>query len=97
MKQDGFSVLLRNDDHIPYDFVLDVLQFTFGIDRGEAEEIALRCHREGSVAFGRFDCVAATLGVRFARASATRRGYPLSLRVTPLNRDEQRATRSTTC
>lgn len=81
MSKAPFAIRLRNSDIVPYDFVLDVLQHGFQMDKATAENIALRCHREGVVEFGELDCVAALHGVRLARGCAARRGYALSLNV----------------
>ncbi len=81
MSRAAFAVRLRNNDTIPYDFVLDVLQHGFLLDQAAASDIALRCHHDGVVEFGELGCEAALHGVRLARACAARRGYLLSLNV----------------
>lgn len=42
-----YKVLLLNDDYTPMEFVVEVLQNFFGMDREKAEQIMLHVHRLG--------------------------------------------------
>ena len=42
-----YTVLLLNDDFTPMDFVVEVLQRFFSMDREQAMQIMLKVHREG--------------------------------------------------
>lgn len=42
-----YKVLLLNDDYTPMDFVVQVLQRFFGMDRERATVIMLKVHNEG--------------------------------------------------
>lgn len=42
-----FKVILLNDDFTPMDFVVEVLQFFFGMDRENATRVMLSVHTKG--------------------------------------------------
>lgn len=42
-----YKVLLLNDDYTPMEFVVEVLQRFFGMDRERATQIMLKVHTEG--------------------------------------------------
>ena len=42
-----YKVLLINDDYTPMDFVVDVLQKIFGMDREKATQVMLHVHTRG--------------------------------------------------
>lgn len=42
-----FKVILLNDDFTPMDFVVEVLQFFFGMDRESATRVMLSVHTKG--------------------------------------------------
>jgi len=42
-----YKVLLINDDYTPMDFVVDVLQNIFGMDREKATQVMLHVHTRG--------------------------------------------------
>ena len=42
-----YQVVLLNDDYTPMEFVVEVLQKFFGMDRERATQVMLKVHREG--------------------------------------------------
>lgn len=42
-----YQVMLLNDDFTPMEFVVEVLQRFFGMDREKATQVMLKVHREG--------------------------------------------------
>ena len=42
-----YQVVLLNDDFTPMEFVVEVLQKFFGMDRERATQVMLKVHREG--------------------------------------------------
>ena len=42
-----YKVILLNDDYTPMDFVVEILQIFFGMDRHKATQIMLHVHRKG--------------------------------------------------
>lgn len=42
-----WQVVLLNDDYTPMDFVIDVLQHSFGMPSERANQVMLRVHTEG--------------------------------------------------
>ena len=49
-----FKVVLLNDDYTPMEFVIDVLQVFFGMNREKATQIMLVVHTTGRAACGIF-------------------------------------------
>jgi ATP-dependent Clp protease adaptor protein ClpS len=49
-----FKVVLNNDDYTPMEFVVEVLQAIFGIDRNKAVQIMLYVHTRGKGVAGVF-------------------------------------------
>ncbi len=49
-----FKVVLNNDDYTPMEFVVEVLQTIFGIDRNQAVRIMLYVHTRGKGVAGVF-------------------------------------------
>ena len=47
-----YKVLLLNDDYTPMDFVVEVLEVFFGLDREQATRIMLTVHTEGRAVCG---------------------------------------------
>jgi hypothetical protein len=47
-----WSVLLLNDDYTPMDFVVDVIERFFDMDRESARHLMLRVHNEGTAECG---------------------------------------------
>ena len=49
-----YSVLLLNDDYTPMDFVVEVLELFFGMNREAATKVMLTVHTEGRAVCGLF-------------------------------------------
>ncbi len=49
-----YKVVLLNDDYTPMDFVVEVLEVFFGLDRERATRIMLAVHTEGRAVCGLF-------------------------------------------
>lgn len=49
-----YKVVILNDDYTPMDFVVEVLEFFFGMDREKATRIMLTIHTEGQATCGIF-------------------------------------------
>lgn len=47
-----YKVLILNDDYTPMDFVVEVLEYFFGMDREKATRIMLTIHTEGCATAG---------------------------------------------
>ena len=47
-----YKVVLLNDDYTPMDFVVEVLEVFFGLDREQATRIMLTVHTEGRAVCG---------------------------------------------
>ena len=49
-----FKVVLMNDDYTPMEFVVEVLQTFFGMDREKATQVMLSVHTQGKAICGIF-------------------------------------------
>lgn len=49
-----FKVVLMNDDYTPMEFVVEVLQVFFGLDREQATRVMLHVHTKGKGVCGVF-------------------------------------------
>jgi len=49
-----YKVILLNDDYTPMEFVIEVLQMFFGMDREKATQIMLAVHTSGKATCGIF-------------------------------------------
>jgi ATP-dependent Clp protease adaptor protein ClpS len=49
-----YKVVIMNDDYTPMDFVVEVLEFFFAMDREKATRIMLAIHTEGQATCGIF-------------------------------------------
>ncbi|MDR2165414.1 MAG: ATP-dependent Clp protease adapter ClpS [Zoogloeaceae bacterium] len=73
-----YKVLLLNDDYTPMDFVVQVLQTFFGMDRKRATLIMLNVHHEGRGLCGIFPRDIAATKVEQVHAHARRHQHPLA-------------------
>jgi len=72
-----YKVLLFNDDYTTMEFVVEVLQRFFGIDRERAMQIMLKVHNEGSAVCGIYVRDVAEAKVAQVGEFAKQHGHPL--------------------
>ena len=73
-----YKVFLLNDDYTPMDFVVQVLERFFAMDRERATEIMLKVHREGRGLCGIYPRDIAATKVEQVSAFAQQHQYPLA-------------------
>jgi ATP-dependent Clp protease adapter protein ClpS len=71
------QVVLYNDDHTPMEFVVEVLQNFFSMDREDATEAMLEVHREGQAVCGLYSREDGEAVVEQVLAHARHHGHPL--------------------
>jgi ATP-dependent Clp protease adaptor protein ClpS len=72
-----FQVLLINDDYTPMEFVVDVLQRIFGLDRPKATRIMLEVHTRGKGVCGVYTFEIAETKVAQVTSYARQHQHPL--------------------
>jgi ATP-dependent Clp protease adaptor protein ClpS len=72
-----YGVFLLNDDYTPMEFVIDVLQRFFGMDRETAKQRMLRIHNEGIAECGSFSRAEAEKIAAAIRAHVIEHQHPL--------------------
>ena len=72
-----FKVLLFNDDYTTMDFVVEVLQAFFSMNRERATQVMLKVHQEGSAICGVYPRDIAETKVTQVSAFAKLHGHPL--------------------
>ena len=72
-----YQVLLLNDDYTPMEFVVDVLQRIFGMDRVKATRVMLEVHTKGKGVCGVFTFEIAETKVAQVTAYARQHQHPL--------------------
>ena len=72
-----FRVLLLNDDYTPMEFVVEVLELIFGMDRPKATQIMLAVHTQGKGVCGVFTHEIAETKVAQVSAFADQHQHPL--------------------
>ena len=72
-----FKVILFNDDYTTMDFVIEVLQRFFEINRERALQIMLKVHNEGSAVCGIYSRDVAETKVVQVSKFAKQHGHPL--------------------
>ena len=76
-KPPRFEVLLLNDDYTPMEFVVDVLERIFGMDRITATRVMLEVHTRGKGVCGVFTFEIAETKVAQVTAYARQHQHPL--------------------
>jgi ATP-dependent Clp protease adaptor protein ClpS len=72
-----YQVLLLNDDYTPMEFVVDVLERVFGLDRPTATRVMLEVHTRGKGVCGVFTYEIAETKVAQVTAYARQQQHPL--------------------
>jgi ATP-dependent Clp protease adaptor protein ClpS len=72
-----YQVLLLNDDYTPMEFVVDVLEKVFGMDRIKATRVMLEVHTKGKGVCGVFTFEIAETKVAQVMAYARQHQHPL--------------------
>ena len=72
-----YKVVLFNDDYTTMDFVIEVLQRFFAMDRERALQTMLKVHNEGSAVCGVYSLDVAETKVAQVSAFAKQHGHPL--------------------
>ena len=72
-----YQVILLNDDYTPMEFVVDVLQQVFGLDRQNATRVMLEVHTRGKGVCGVFTYEIAETKVAQVMIYARQHQHPL--------------------
>jgi ATP-dependent Clp protease adaptor protein ClpS len=72
-----YQVVLINDDYTPMEFVVDVLQGIFGLDRTKATRVMLEVHTRGKGVCGVFTFEIAETKVAQVTSYARQHQHPL--------------------
>jgi ATP-dependent Clp protease adaptor protein ClpS len=72
-----FRVVLLNDDYTPMEFVVEVLELIFGMDRPKATRIMLEVHTQGKGVCGVFSYEIAETKVAQVSTFAEQNQHPL--------------------
>ncbi|TDJ41711.1 MAG: ATP-dependent Clp protease adapter ClpS [Gammaproteobacteria bacterium] len=72
-----YQVLLLNDDYTPMDFVVEVLELIFGMDRHKATRIMLEVHTKGKGRCGVFTYEIAETKVAQVSSYSQQHQHPL--------------------
>lgn len=72
-----YRVLLLNDDYTPMEFVVDVLQTFFSMDRSRATQVMLQVHTKGSGICGVYSRDVAETKVEQVNDYAREHSHPL--------------------
>jgi ATP-dependent Clp protease adaptor protein ClpS len=72
-----YQVVLINDDYTPMEFVVDVLQTIFGLDRTRATRVMLEVHTRGKGVCGVFTFEIAETKVAQVTSYARQHQHPL--------------------
>ena len=72
-----YRVILINDDYTPMEFVVEVLQSIFGMERPKATRVMLEVHTKGKGICGVFDYEIAETKVAQVMSTAQQQQHPL--------------------
>jgi ATP-dependent Clp protease adaptor protein ClpS len=72
-----YQVLILNDDYTPMDFVVEVLEMIFGMDRQRATRIMLEVHTKGKARCGVYTYEIAETKVAQVSGYAQQHQHPL--------------------
>jgi ATP-dependent Clp protease adaptor protein ClpS len=72
-----YRVVLLNDDYTPMDFVVDILESVFGMERTRATQVMLEVHTKGKGICGSFSYEIAETKVAQVSGIANQHQHPL--------------------
>ncbi len=72
-----YKVILLNDDYTPMEFVVEVLEQFFGLDRGKATRVMLEVHTRGKGVCGVFTYDIAETKVALVNGYSRQHQHPL--------------------
>ncbi len=72
-----YRVVLINDDYTPMEFVVEVLETVFGMERNKATRVMLEVHTKGKGICGVFSCEIAETKVAQVTSIAQQQQHPL--------------------
>jgi ATP-dependent Clp protease adaptor protein ClpS len=72
-----YRVVLLNDDYTPMDFVVDILESVFGMERTRATQVMLEVHTKGKGICGLFSYEIAETKVAQVSGIANQHQHPL--------------------
>ena len=72
-----YRVVLHNDDYTPMEFVVDILETVFSLDRTRATQVMLEVHTKGKGICGVFNYEIAETKVAQVMALAQQHQHPL--------------------
>lgn len=89
-KPSMYKVILLNDDYTPMEFVVDVLERFFSLDRELAVQVMLKVHTEGKGVCGVFTREVAETKAGQVNAYAREKEHPLLCEIEPSeNNDDE--------
>ena len=83
-----YRVILLNDDYTPMEFVVQVLEQFFGMNREQATQVMLAVHTKGKGVCGIYPQDIAETKASQVNESARESGHPLLCEVEPSTDDE---------
>jgi len=84
-----YKVLIFNDDYTPMEFVVDLLEIFFGMNREIATRIMLKVHTEGKAVCGVYTRDIADTKAAQVNQYARDNEHPLLCEIEPAENDEQ--------
>jgi ATP-dependent Clp protease adaptor protein ClpS len=78
-----FQVVLLNDDYTPMEFVVEILERIFGMDRELAVRVMLKVHTEGKGVCGVFTREVAETKAEQVNQAARENEHPLLCQIEP--------------
>jgi len=83
-----YQVVMLNDDYTPMEFVVEVLEAFFAMDRELAVRVMLKVHTEGRAVCGLFTRDIAETKAEQVNRHAKENGHPLICQIEPANDSE---------
>ncbi|HEY8385544.1 MAG TPA: ATP-dependent Clp protease adapter ClpS [Porticoccaceae bacterium] len=83
-----YQVVMLNDDYTPMEFVVEVLEAFFAMDRELAVRVMLKVHTEGRAVCGLFTRDVAETKAAQVNSHAQEHGHPLICQIEPASDSE---------